>query len=63
MKFSLTIHIKGSAMVDNPNAVAEALTELGDTLNGRELALGDRGSVMDYNGNTVGEWRAMRDRK
>ena len=60
MTFRLKITLGDAAMQDGDD-ISAALETVADKLRGDDsIALGDRGGIMDANGNRVGEWKVGR---
>lgn len=57
MEFKLTINMDKDAFKnDRANELIRILQKLTKTLSASELEIGDSGSAIDSNGNTVGTW-------
>ena len=67
MKFELSIITLGNAAMSSGEDLAWALRNLADKLERTygcaELEAGEKGRMRDLNGNTVGTWRTVTDRK
>ena len=63
MKFTLTIELKNDAMLTYPD-IALALNRISEHLKDGDMPeRDDQAWIRDANGQTVGKWRVMRDRK
>jgi len=62
MKFELEINCDNAAFEEPAFELARILKELSTKLENNGIDVeGDKGRLVDYNGNVVGEWRIMCD--